>query len=241
MAAFVLLILGGTFTPLVGLTLPVVSGNSLSRAWHELSRTSLNTLLYATGAGVVAVALGFSVAVCVGRNHRLRTVVIGVALTLFSLPPALAALGVVQLATALPALVDPLFRSRFTVSVALGVRFFPVAAVLGLRAWGSLSSTWTFAAGLHGVSLWTYLRRVVVPLLVPAGTVAVLLVTLLAIADISTVLLLHPPGEQSLPLTIFTVMANAPEALVASLCLVYTGAAVGALLAGWALVGRLRI
>jgi ABC-type Fe3+ transport system permease subunit len=43
----------------------------------------------------------------------------------------------------------------------------------------------------------------------------------LAAADVSTMLLLHPPGQATLPLAIFTVMANAPESLVASLCLLY--------------------
>jgi ABC-type spermidine/putrescine transport system permease subunit II len=76
------------------------------------------------------------------------------------------------------------------------------------------------------------------PLLLPAGAVAALLVALLATADVSTVLLLHPPGESSLPLSIFTVMANAPEALVAALCLVYVVVAAGLLAAMWAVAGK---
>jgi ABC-type spermidine/putrescine transport system permease subunit II len=110
--------------------------------------------------------------------------------------------------------------------------------VLGLRAWGSTSATWALAAAVHGVSLTTYLRRVVLPLLLPAGAVAMLLVALLATADVSTVLLLHPPGESSLPLAIFTVMANAPESLVASLCFVYVAAAAGLLMVVWTMAGR---
>jgi hypothetical protein len=33
--------------------------------------------------------------------------------------------------------------------------------------------------------------------------------------------LVHPPGEAPLSLAIFTVMANAPDTLVATLCLLY--------------------
>jgi ABC-type Fe3+ transport system permease subunit len=159
-------------------------------------------------------------------------------LVLFSLPPAVAALGLIQLATAVPAWMDPFLRSRLTVCVTLGLRFFPIAAVLGLRAWGSTSAAWALAAAVHGVSVMTYLRRVMLPFLLPVGAVATLLVALLATADISTVLLLHPPGESSLPLAIFTVMANAPESLLASLCLVYVAAAAGLLAAVWTLAGR---
>jgi ABC-type Fe3+ transport system permease subunit len=65
------------------------------------------------------------------------------------------------------------------------------------------------------------------------------LVALLASSDAGTVLLLHPPGEASLPLSIFTVMANAPEAVVASLCLVHLLATV-AVLVGVVALGALR-
>ncbi|HEV8717171.1 MAG TPA: hypothetical protein VGX03_30670 [Candidatus Binatia bacterium] len=238
---FSVLVLAGTVAPLLGLTLPLAGGEAWIRAWGELSRTAGNTLLYAAGAGGIAATLGLLLAVCTGRSDRFRTVCIGMALALFSLPPALTALGVVQLATTVPAWTDPLLRSRLTVCVVLGLRFFPVAAVLGLRAWGSTSATWALAAAVHGVPLTTYLWRVVLPLLLPAGAVATLLVALLATADVSTVLLLHPPGESSLPLSIFTVMANAPESLVAALCLVYVAVAAGLLAAMWAAAGRSKV
>jgi ABC-type Fe3+ transport system permease subunit len=219
--------------PLLGLTLPLGGGTAFLRTWSELSRTAGNTLLYAAGAGTVATVLSLVLAVCVGRSDRFRTVCLGTALSLLSLPPALAVLGIVQLAAAAPAWTDPFLRSRFTVCVALGLRFLPVAAVLSLRAWGATSPTWAFAAGVHGVPLGTYLRSVLFPILLPVGGVVMLLVGLLATADITTVLLLHPPGETSLPLAIFTIMANAPETLVASLCLVYVTTAMGLLMVAW--------
>jgi len=232
-AAFV-----GTVAPLVGLTLPLVGEAAFLRAWRELSRTAANTLGYAVGAGAIATALGLLLALCAGRSVRIRTACLGIALGLFSLPPVFTALGVVQLATAAPAWADPLLRSRLIVCVVLGLRFFPIAAVLGLRAWGAISVTWVLAASVHGVSLGAYLRHVLFPLLLPAGGVSLLLVALLATADITTVLLLHPPGESSLPLAIFTVMANAPETLVASLCLLYVIGATGLLIAVWTIAER---
>ena len=88
--------------------------------------------------------------------------------------------------------------------------------------------------------LQTYVRRVVFPLMLPAAGVTTLLVALLATADIGTVLLLHPPGQASLPLAVFTVMANARESFVASLCLVYILASGGLLTVAWMLAGGRR-
>lgn len=237
LAALLVLVLAGTIAPLLGLVLPLAADTALRRAWEELARTAGNTFLYAVGAGTIATTMGFLLALCAGRHDRLRIVCLALSLVSFSLPPALTALGVIQLAAAAPAWGDPFLRSRLTVCIALGLRFLPIATVLGVRAWGSTSISWTFAAGIHGVSVVSYLYRVLLPFLLPAGAITLLLVALLASADISTVLLLHPPGERSFPLAIFTVMANAPEALVASLCLLHIATTAGLLIAVWIATG----
>jgi ABC-type spermidine/putrescine transport system permease subunit II len=76
------------------------------------------------------------------------------------------------------------------------------------------------------------------PTLLPAVLLSALLVALLSGVDVTTVLLLHPPGRPSLPLAIFTVMANAPEHMVAVLCLLYVGGATVALVGIWSLASR---
>ena len=106
-------------------------------------------------------------------------------------------------------------------ALVLGLRFVPVAAVVMMRAVGSLSPSWTDAARVHGVATPRLFVRIILPNLVSAIVVSLLLVMVLAAADITTTHLLQPPGAQSLPVAIFTVMANSPEGLVASLCLLY--------------------
>jgi ABC-type Fe3+ transport system permease subunit len=235
---FAALVLTGTAAPLVGLTLPLGGGGAFGRAWGEVVRTAANTAVYALGAGGVAVLMGLLVAGCVGHSTRFRTAGAGLALTLFALPPALSALGVVHLAALAPAWADCVLRSRLTVCLALGLRFFPVAAVLCLHSWGAMPASWALAGGLHGVPVGTYLARVALPFLAPTLATGFLLVAVLATAEVGTVLLLHPPGEASFPLAVFTVMANAPESLVASLCLLYVAAGGGVLAALGALTGR---
>jgi ABC-type Fe3+ transport system permease subunit len=194
--------------------------------------------LYAGGAGVVATLLGLLLALFVGRSDRLRIISLGVCLAILALPPALGSLGIVYLAAGAPAWADSFLRSRATVCFVLGLRFLPVAVVLAMRAWQSMPVSWVQAAELHGVSLALYVRKVVIPFLLPSAAAAMALVALLATADISTVLLLHPPGRTSFPLAIFTVMANSPESLVASLCLAYLGLAAGLLALMWTLARK---
>jgi ABC-type Fe3+ transport system permease subunit len=224
--------------PTFGLCLPLRQGGDWERAWQEIRRTQWDTMLYALGAGLVAVTLGFLAGWLAGKNERLRVVCLGMALAVFSLPPAQASLGIIQLASDTPAWADVFLRSRLTVCLALGIRFFPIAVVLGMRAWNTISPSWSEAAQMHAVPTLLFFRKVLAPFLAPYAAIAGLLVALLATAEIGTILLLHPPGHASFPLAIFTVMANAPERLVATLCFRYVALAALLLSSLFALLGR---
>jgi iron(III) transport system permease protein len=212
--------------PLLGLIQPIVVDASLGRAGSELIRTVESTVVYAIGSGVIATLFGLLWAAAVGRSERIRTIAVSLCFILLAVPPAVTALAFVHAGTNAPQWADIVFRSRFAVMLALGVRFFPVAALIAMRSWTSMPRTWALAGGVHGVPLTAYLRFVVLPYLTPNLLASVIICGLLATADVVTVLLVHPPGQSSLPLTIFTIMANAPQSLVAMLCLLYVGSAV---------------
>jgi len=207
--------------PTLGLCLPALANPMLARAAEKVGATLGATLLFTVGAGAIATVLALVLALATAGRMQLRLLVVALLLLLLALPPALAAIGVVRASTQAPPQLDWLTRSRFTVALVLGLRFLPVAAIAVMRAVGSLSPSWTDAARLHGVGAVRFLGRVVLPLLAPTLLVALLLVAVLSAADITTTHLLQPPGAQSLPVAIFTVMANSPEGLVASLCLLY--------------------
>jgi ABC-type Fe3+ transport system permease subunit len=207
--------------PLLGLIGPVVADPLWGRVWGEFTRTAESTALYAIGSGSVAMLLGVVFAASVGRNERLKGIAVAFCFVLFAVSPAVTALAFVQAGTAAPHWADPVFRSRFAVTLASGMRFFPVAALIALRSWNSMPRTWALAGAIHGVPVGKYLRSVVLPFLAPSLAVSVAVCGLLATADVVTVLLVHPPGQSSLPLTIFSIMANARQSLVAGLCLTY--------------------
>jgi ABC-type Fe3+ transport system permease subunit len=227
-----------TLLPSLGLIMPLRRRIDVVRALGDLAHTGTSTLLYAAGAGLVAAGLALALAFCAGREERLRRLAIAVCLTLFALPPMLLALGIVRGVARLPAWTDPVLRGRLGVCLALGMRFFPVAALLVLRSWGTTSPSLARAAGVHGVGLGRYLWRVVIPLQRQAVVTAVLLVGLLASAEIGMVLLLYPPGAESLPLHIFQIIGYpAPSSRLAALCAVELALASGLLALTWTLGG----
>jgi ABC-type Fe3+ transport system permease subunit len=219
------LVLVTLILPLAGFAQPLWRSFPVARVAQEVARTVGPTAVYGVIACGLATVLGVGLAVCAGRSATLRVVLLAGLVLVLSLPPSLGALGWITLAGASPSALDPLLRSPFTVGAALALRFFPIVTLLALRSLGTTSPSWAGAAALHGISLTAFAGRVLAPWLAPAIATASLLVVLLATADVVSVLLLHPPGKSSLPLAIFTVMANAPEALVGALCLAYVGGA----------------
>lgn len=211
----------GIGLPLVGLCLPAITNPMPLRAFQTATMTLGPTVTYCGGAALIAVILGVSVAIVTRTDEKARLIVLGSLLLLITLPPSLGALGLTYLATAAPRSLDPLLRSDFTVAWALGLRFLPIATVTLMKSLGSLSPSWFDAAHIHGVPGLMFFRRVTLPLMLPGLAVALLVVAVLSAADISTTLLLQPPGKQSLPVAIFTIMANSPEGFVASVCLTY--------------------
>jgi iron(III) transport system permease protein len=207
--------------PTLGLILPVRRWAHVARALHDLRDTGANTLYYATGAGLLAAVLGLAMAICAGRDARLRRLMIGACLAFVAVPPMASAIGFVRGATGMPAWTDPVLRGRLGVCIALGMRFFPIAALLVLRSWGATSPSLARAAGAHGVPLGRYLWRVALPLQRRAVVTALLLVAALATAEIGMVLLLYPPGKETLPLRIFQVIGYpSPSSRLAALCAV---------------------
>ncbi|HZR76181.1 hypothetical protein [Bradyrhizobium sp.] len=229
-----------TALPLAGIIRPLFGDFPAARAFAEISRTIGDTLLYAVTAGTIATAMGFWMALAAGREKRLKRLALAAVFLVLALPPSVNALGMVELGTIAPSWLDPLLRSRFTVGLTLALRFLPIAALIAMRSFGVTSPSQCLVGAVHGVTLSLFLRRVLGPAMFPAAVTACMIIALEATAEVGTVLLLRPPGADSIPVQIFTVMANAPEALVAALCSFYIAGAATLLTLGWMFAGRIR-
>lgn len=240
------MVAAGIFLPLYGLTQPLLEADpdSLHRAFHHagkvVNRTLIDTLFLACLAGVIGMIMGMTMALCAGREKKWRAILLAGSLVFFSIPSTLTSMGVMFLAVWAPDSFDFLLRSDATAGVVGALRFFPLAAVLGVRAFGAASPEWTLAAAIHGMPLRTYFLKIILPWILPTAGVVTLLIALLATADITAAHLLSPPGGGTLPLALFKVMANAPEALVGALSLIYIGGAALALTSGFMICQLLK-
>lgn len=76
------------------------------------------------------------------------------------------------------------------------------------------------AAQISGAGPWQRWRYIFFPLLADTAFTAFMLVFILSLGDLGYTIMVYPPGTSLIPIKIFTIMANAPEALTSSMILI---------------------
>ena len=221
-AGFLFCAAGLSFPALAGLARPLQlqATQHLIGAWNVLRESSSVTVLYGVCAGAVSACLGLAAGWAAAPVAHLRRAVLAVSFVLATMPAALTALGILVISARLPASFDPVTRSGLIVGITQGVRFAPLAAVLCLLAACGLPQAQRDAGTLHGVLTRRWMFRVALPHMSTILIVCVLLVASLSLAEVSTTLLLQPPGQASYPARIFGVLDNTSERALAALCVV---------------------
>ncbi len=197
------------------------------------------TLWYSLGSGLIATA-GGAVLAAYGAG---RTWFMAVCLLAVALPSSLRALGWVAAGVQVPAVRSLLSREP-GVAFALGLQWLPLAALLLAPAFAALPASWNDRRRLTGMSRPRFARCVLAPVLAPWLAMAAFCCALLSLADVTSLMLLQPPGATAFTSHVFAVMDNSPEIIVASLCaaLLLVPLALGlALLAASAFIRRTAV
>jgi ABC-type Fe3+ transport system permease subunit len=220
---FVLLIL--VFPPLYGLLKEACRLPDLHMLFNTLARTLWNTFFYAGCSAIIASVLGLIMALAIGKFKFYKRLGSVLMLLIITMPSIMTSLGFVVFYTSAPEWTDFILRTPLAVCIAQGLRIFPIPALFLIFFLNAFPSSWVWAAGLQGISLKYFCFRIMLPISLQALWAGFILSFLIAAADVGTFVMLHPPGVSTLPLSIFTIMANAPSSLVAWLCIVYMVAA----------------
>ncbi len=76
------------------------------------------------------------------------------------------------------------------------------------------------AAQIEGIKPFTSLRKILIPLIMPALFVAFMIAFIFSIGELGITIMLYPPGTEIMPIKVYTIMANAPQALTSSMTLI---------------------
>ena len=129
------------------------------------------------------------------------------------------------------------YQSFGVVVLALGFRYFALAWHGVRTARRAVDSELIDAARLDGARGWSLMRHVVGPQIAPSLAATWYVVYLLTLWDVETLVLIVPPGGETLALRIFNLLHYGHAGQVNALCLILLGLAVAPLALGW-LVGQ---
>jgi iron(III) transport system permease protein len=103
--------------------------------------------------------------------------------------------------------------------VAYLARFMPVATLILAATTQAVPMSQEEAAAVSGVGWFRTVRAIVLPQLRVAIAAAWVVAFVLAFGELGASILVAPPGESTLPIRIYTIIANTPPSHVAVLAL----------------------
>jgi ABC-type Fe3+ transport system permease subunit/DNA-binding beta-propeller fold protein YncE len=137
----------------------------------------------------------------------------------FFIPGVLIGIALIKIFNRPPVLVM-FYQSVGICLLALVIRYFALALTAARHAVASVDSDLTDAAKLEGASRWQMVRFVVWPQIAPQMCAAWYVVYLLCLWDVESIVLVQPPGGETLALKIFNLLHYGYAAQVSALCLI---------------------
>ena len=135
-----------------------------------------------------------------------------------------------------------IYGTATLVVAAFTLRYLAVASHASAQAWRAMDRDMTDAARLSGARGWTLLRHAQWPQLAPPLAAAWYVTYLLCLWDVETLVLIQPPGGETLALRIFNLLHYGHNAQVNALCVTLVALAVAPLVAWsvWQVLVRWR-
>src|SRR5436190_18743915 len=196
------------FTPLAQLAATTRTWNELLPAFEAGHMAVFNSLFYSASATFIVIAL----AIVFGRIRMLGWMWI-----LFLIPGVL--LGIGAVVTFNRPIFDLFSRTAAIVIAILVVRYFAIAQSVSRDALGAVDREVIDCARLEGARGLSLFRGIVLPQIAPAIGAAAYIVYLLCLWDVESILLVIPPGGETLALRVFNLLHYGHNAHVNALCL----------------------
>jgi iron(III) transport system permease protein len=112
-----------------------------------------------------------------------------------------------------------IYESRFIIVIAYLARFAPLAVLMLAASVRQIPVSFEEAALLAGASWPRIFWRIILPQMLTGIFAAWVVVFIFAIGEIGATVLVAPPGESTLPVRVYTLIANTPTSKLAALTL----------------------
>lgn len=216
-------LLASVCVPLTVLLSEAVGVKNFAVAAGSAYKAIVNSLTLATiGATLVcalAVILGYARARTNGRWGWMADVAL---IVMFAVPSTIIGVGIIGLwnRSGLP---GEIYASQGIIVVTYLARFTPIAALMLATSVRQIPVSFEEAAEVAGASWRRTFKRIVLPNMKAGLAATWVTIFIFAFGELGATLLVAPPGESTLPVRVYTLIANTSPAEVAALALLQAG------------------
>ena len=205
--------------PIAILSLEASSSRSFAVALSGSGEAIAISLLWAALGATATVGIGALIGYSVARvSKRIGRLADALWVSVFAVPSTIIGIGLIVFWNRSGPL-GTVYGTDAMFLLADLARFLPVAALLMAAAARGVPVSHEEAAAMSGASWFQTGRRIVWPQLRTAAAAVWMVVFILAFGELGTSILVAPPGESTLPIRVYTIIANTPSSHVAALAL----------------------
>lgn len=224
--------------PIAVLVMEVGRAERMLSALRSSIEAITSSLLLASAGATISVAAGLLLGYGRARMRQRTSWLIDLSLIVaFAAPGTVIGVGLIGLWNR-PGLMGEIYRSRLIIVIAYLARLIPVAALILAASARQVPASLEEAAEVAGATWPRTFARIIIPQM-QAGLVAAWVVSFIfAFGELGATALVAPPGQATLPVHIYTLIANAPSGEVAALALTQSMVVISLLALFAVFVGR---
>jgi len=210
--------------PLLALVVQAGGGDAYAEAFRRAGDSLLRSLAYAACGATMLVFFGFFIGYLIQtKTFRFGSIVDFLTLFLFVLPGSVIGIGLIGLWNTPQT--NWIYATPWIILFGYLAKYTALSCRITIVQLDRIPPSMEEAAQAAGAGWFRRMVLVVFPL-VWRGLVASWLVGyVFALRDTDIAMLVYPPGHDTLPVRIFTLMANGSPSLIAALCVIMVAAA----------------
>ncbi|MEW6736180.1 MAG: iron ABC transporter permease [Acidobacteriota bacterium] len=190
-------------------------------------KTSINAIKNSLVLSSIAATLTILIALLLGywrehTQHRLGDLMDLLFIVVFAVPSTVVGVGLIGLWNR-PGWLGTIYTSQLIIIFAYLARFLPIATLMIAANIRQVPHSFEEAAEISGASWPRTFTHILIPQIRTGLAAAWVISFIFTFSEIGATVLVAPPGESTLPVRIYTLIANAPSREVAALALLQVG------------------
>jgi len=187
-------------------------------AFYLLLPTFSYSFFTAIIAAVLIIIIGFTVAYYNVWKSKNTSIFNWLLLLIFTIPSTVYGISLIKFYN--HSALNFIYASYAIIIIAYVGKFSFIATKIITNSMKQLPKSLYESAVIQGTSSWSIVFRILLPILWPAFFAAFMLSFIFALGELGITIMVYPPGTEIMPIKVFTIMANAPQAITASMNLI---------------------